>query len=99
MSAAAFRAIPATCEPGNHGVDGKFPMPPLPMWMAPNPYQTLVPSRAGVAAMHVLSSPHMCSAMLVWVPGPGHGEQMVEPGSDEYSDWHGVTTDLEHLLP
>ncbi len=37
--------------------------------------------------------------MLVWVPGPGHGEQTAEPGSDEYPAWQALMTEREHLLP
>ena len=58
--------------------------PPMPMLMEPRPYQLLVPRRAGVAAVQVVSRPHRYRAMLVWVPGPGHGEQTDEPGREEY---------------
>ena len=58
-------------------------IPPIPMLIVPRPYQLLEPSLEGIAAVQVVRRPHRYNAMLVWVPGPGHREQTVEPGRDE----------------
>ncbi len=71
----------------------------MPTLIFPDPYQLLEPSLTRAAGVQVVSRPHMYRAMLVCVPGPGQGEHTVDSGSDEYPDWQGDMTDLEHLLP